>query len=175
MGAENAKIESAETDGHQCSTRSVYHVRHYYFVQSWIGGFVRYFSTDCGVDIFSWLRCISFIDPNQHMAVWQFSFLEFNEMYPGSGKSKHFTLFNVVSQLSFFLVEYSGNYIWPIGCCLISGDVVCYFLPLGIAGKCQEESNLPYFPQMAIASWYAWFIALALPMKLEGRIDIREL
>ena len=51
-----------------------------------------------------------------------------------------------ISWTQFFLVEYSGNYIWPIGCCLIAGDVVSHFFPLWIAGKCQEESGLAVLP-----------------------------
>jgi hypothetical protein len=86
-----------------------------------------------------------FFYPNEHMTMWQSAFLEFNYMYPDSGVSKHLTLFNVLYQLSFFLIEYSCNNIWPIGGCLIAGDVLRYFLPLWITCKCQEESWLAVF------------------------------
>ena len=71
------------------------------------------------------------------------AFLEFNYMYSSIGVSEQFTLFNVFYQLSFFLIEYSCNYILPFGCCLIAEDVVRF--PLWITCKSQEESCLAVF------------------------------
>jgi hypothetical protein len=52
----------------KCSTRSVYHVGHDYFVQSWIGSFIRDFSAYGGGYFFNWLRRVTFLI---QMSIWQ--------------------------------------------------------------------------------------------------------
>ena len=45
--------------------------------------------------------------------------------------------------------------------------ISCHF---GLQVKVRKNVGFPYLPHRAIASWYPCFMALALPMKLEGRI-----
>ena len=129
---------------------------------------------DCWLCPRKWLRqhlpdllALTLIYPDKHVAVWKSAFLKFNDVNSCSGKSKNLALFNGVDQLHLLFVVNSCYNVRSIRCRQVVGNDCLNFFPLWVASESQKNSGFPNFPQIAIASWYAWFMALGLPMKLE--------